>query len=130
MSEYTPSGELTPEIRKQLFQIAAGSRTRQNHYLPEWEPDQTYGKLQPGHTLNMAAIQHHMADLIVLTDWMPKVLAALEELEACRHIVSVVVDVEACLQSEVEVPEFMLKTLTDRLNDLDSVREEDECSPT
>lgn len=54
-----------------------------------------------------------------------------EELEACRLVVSVAVDVEACLQSEVEVPEFMLKTLTDRLNDLDSARAKAAgCSPT
>lgn len=45
-----------------------------------------------------------------------------EELEACRRVVSVAADIEACLRSDVEVPEFMKKTFTDRLDDLDLVR--------
>lgn len=82
----THAQKLTPEIRKQLFRIASGSRMRQNHYLPAWKPNQTYGGLQPGHQLNMAAIQRHLADLIVLTDWMPAALSALQAAERRERV--------------------------------------------
>jgi hypothetical protein len=104
--------ELTPEIRKQLYEIATGSRMRQNHYLPVWEWDQTYGKLAPGHQLDMAAIQRHMADLIVLTDWTPKLLDALSATqERERGLRQIVHEVQAFAATNLNAKPGLQPTL-------------------